>query len=35
VPDLTTLLDHYRPEGDAEADDVRRVRSLLEEAADP
>jgi 8-oxo-dGTP pyrophosphatase MutT (NUDIX family) len=35
VPDLTTLLDHYRPEGDAESDDVRRVRSLLEEAADP
>jgi 8-oxo-dGTP pyrophosphatase MutT (NUDIX family) len=35
VPDLTTLLDHYRPEGDAEAADVRRVRSLLEEAADP
>ena len=35
MPDLTTLLDHYRPEGDAEAADVRRVRSLLEAAADP
>jgi 8-oxo-dGTP pyrophosphatase MutT (NUDIX family) len=35
VPDLTTLLDRYRPEGDAEAADVRRVRSLLEAAADP
>jgi 8-oxo-dGTP pyrophosphatase MutT (NUDIX family) len=35
VPDLTTLLDHYRPEGDAEAADVRRVRSLLGEAAEP
>ena len=35
MPDLTTLLDRYRPEGDAEAADVRRVRSLLEAAADP
>jgi 8-oxo-dGTP pyrophosphatase MutT (NUDIX family) len=35
VPDLTTLLDHYRPEGDAEAADVRRVRALLEAAGDP
>ncbi len=35
MPDLTTFLDHYRPEDDAEAADVRRVRSLLEAAADP
>jgi 8-oxo-dGTP pyrophosphatase MutT (NUDIX family) len=35
VPDLITLLDHYRPEGDAEAADVRRVRTLLEAAGDP
>jgi 8-oxo-dGTP pyrophosphatase MutT (NUDIX family) len=35
VPDLTTLLDHYHPEGDAEAADMRRVRALLETAADP
>ena len=33
--DLTTLLDHYRPEGDAEAADVRRVRALLETTGDP
>jgi len=35
VPDLTTLLDHYHPEGDAEAADVHRVRTLLEAAGDP
>ena len=35
MPDLTTLLEHYLPEGDAETADVRRVRSLLKEAADP
>jgi 8-oxo-dGTP pyrophosphatase MutT (NUDIX family) len=35
VPDLITLLEHYRPEGDAEAADVRRVRTLLEAAGDP
>jgi 8-oxo-dGTP pyrophosphatase MutT (NUDIX family) len=35
VPDLTTLLDHYRPEGDAEAADVRRVRTLLAAGTDP
>jgi 8-oxo-dGTP pyrophosphatase MutT (NUDIX family) len=35
VPDLTTLLDHYHPESDAEKADVRRVRTLLETAADP
>src|SRR5690348_11712511 len=32
---LTTLLDRFRPEGDAETDDVRRVRALMESAADP
>ena len=35
MPDLITLLDPYRPEGDAEVADVRRVRALLEAAADP
>jgi 8-oxo-dGTP pyrophosphatase MutT (NUDIX family) len=35
VPDLTTLLDQYHPEGDAETADVRRLRALLETAGDP
>jgi 8-oxo-dGTP pyrophosphatase MutT (NUDIX family) len=35
VPDLTALLDHYRPEGDTETADVQRVRTLLETAGDP
>jgi 8-oxo-dGTP pyrophosphatase MutT (NUDIX family) len=35
VPDLTTLLDRYHPEGDAETADVQRVRTLLETAGDP
>ena len=35
MPDLTTLLDRYRPDGDAETADVRRVRALLETASDP
>jgi 8-oxo-dGTP pyrophosphatase MutT (NUDIX family) len=35
VPDLTTLLDRYRPESDAETADVRRLRALLETAGDP
>jgi 8-oxo-dGTP pyrophosphatase MutT (NUDIX family) len=35
VPELTELLDRFRPEGDAEMADVRRVRALLESAADP
>jgi 8-oxo-dGTP pyrophosphatase MutT (NUDIX family) len=35
VPDLTTLLDHYRPEGDAEVADVQRVRALLETVGAP
>ena len=32
---LAALLDRYRPEGDAEAADVRRVRALTGTAADP
>jgi 8-oxo-dGTP pyrophosphatase MutT (NUDIX family) len=35
VPDLTTLLDRYRPQGDAEAADVERVRGLIRFASDP
>src|SRR5260370_11682743 len=35
VPDLTTLLDRYRPQGDAETADVQRVRALLKTAGDP
>ena len=35
MPDLTTLLDRYRSEGDAETADVRRLRTLLETAGDP
>jgi 8-oxo-dGTP pyrophosphatase MutT (NUDIX family) len=35
VPDLTTLLDRYRPESDTETADVRRLRALLETAGDP
>jgi 8-oxo-dGTP pyrophosphatase MutT (NUDIX family) len=35
VPDLTTLLDRYRPQGDAETADVRRLRALLGTAGDP
>jgi 8-oxo-dGTP pyrophosphatase MutT (NUDIX family) len=35
VPELTTLLDRFRPQGDAETGDVRRVRALMESAADP
>ena len=33
--ELTTLLDRFRPEGDAETADVREVRALLESAAEP
>ena len=33
--ELTTLLDRFRPEGDAETADVRRVRALLESVTDP
>jgi 8-oxo-dGTP pyrophosphatase MutT (NUDIX family) len=35
VPDLTTLLDRYRPQGDAEAADIQRVRALTRATADP
>jgi 8-oxo-dGTP pyrophosphatase MutT (NUDIX family) len=35
VPDLTTFLDRYRPEGDAEPADVQRVRTLLDSTGDP
>jgi 8-oxo-dGTP pyrophosphatase MutT (NUDIX family) len=35
MPDLATLLEGYRPEGDAETADVRRVRALTREAGDP
>ena len=33
--ELAALLDGYRPEGDAETADLRRVRSLAEAAEDP
>jgi 8-oxo-dGTP pyrophosphatase MutT (NUDIX family) len=32
---LAVLLDHYRPEGEAETADVRRTRAMAETAADP
>jgi 8-oxo-dGTP pyrophosphatase MutT (NUDIX family) len=35
VPDLVTLLDRYRPQGDAEMADIQRVRALTATAADP
>jgi 8-oxo-dGTP pyrophosphatase MutT (NUDIX family) len=35
VPDLVTLLDRYRPQGDTETADIQRVRAVLEAAADP
>ena len=35
MPDLTTLLDRYRPAGDAEKADLERVQALLESGADP
>jgi 8-oxo-dGTP pyrophosphatase MutT (NUDIX family) len=34
-PTLGMLLDRYRPEGEAETADVRRVRALLEATDDP
>ena len=34
-PDLATLLDGYRPEGDAETADLVRVRALAQAAEDP
>ena len=35
MPDLVTLLDRYRPQGDAETADIQRVRALTETAGDP
>jgi len=35
VPDLVTLLDGYRPQGDAEMADIQRVRALTQTVADP
>jgi 8-oxo-dGTP pyrophosphatase MutT (NUDIX family) len=32
---VPSLLDHYRPEGDAETSDLKRVRVLAENADDP
>jgi 8-oxo-dGTP pyrophosphatase MutT (NUDIX family) len=34
-PSLAVLLDCYRPDGDAETADVRRVRALAEAVSDP
>ena len=35
MPDLVTLLDRYRPQGDAETADIQRVRALTQATADP
>ena len=35
MPELVTLLDGYRPQGDTEAAGIHRVRTLTETAADP
>jgi 8-oxo-dGTP pyrophosphatase MutT (NUDIX family) len=35
VPDLTVLLDRYRPQGEPETADVQRVRALVHAAANP
>jgi len=35
VPDLVTLLDRYRPQGDSETADIQRMRTLTETTADP
>jgi 8-oxo-dGTP pyrophosphatase MutT (NUDIX family) len=35
VPDLVTLLDRYRPQGDTETADIQRVRAVMAAAADP
>ena len=35
MPDLVTLLDGYRPQGDAEMADIQRVRALTQTVADP
>jgi 8-oxo-dGTP pyrophosphatase MutT (NUDIX family) len=34
-PSLTTLLDRYRPQGEPESADLRRVRALAQAADDP
>ena len=34
MPDLVTLLDRYRPQGDAETADIQRMRALTHTAAD-
>ena len=35
MPDLVTLLERYRPQGDAETADIQRVRALIQATADP
>ena len=35
MPDLATLLDRYRPQGDTETADIQRVQTLTQNAADP
>jgi 8-oxo-dGTP pyrophosphatase MutT (NUDIX family) len=35
VPDLVTLLERYRPQGDAETADIERVRALTQAVTDP
>ncbi len=35
MPDLSTLLDRYRPQGGTETADIQRVRALIQAAADP
>ena len=35
MPDLTELLDRYRPQGDTETSDIQRVRALTRATADP
>jgi 8-oxo-dGTP pyrophosphatase MutT (NUDIX family) len=35
VAELTALLNRYRPEGDSETADIRRVQALLEASGDP
>ena len=35
MPDLTALLDRYRPQGDAETADIQQVRALVETAGHP
>ena len=35
MPDLSTLLERYRPQGGTETADIQRVRALIQAAADP